>query len=137
VNDDEDEDEAEPLVLRRTDGLPIVPLNLDVVGSTQIVPALLRPDLNVSRIAPIWASGLELSHGAAVLAQLATRYDDAAALWGPCQMITPVIDPALDEALAEEGVGGVMLGNDLLQHVWLTLVGPAGLIVVMTAEADN
>ena len=127
-------EDDQPLVLRYggpTGTLPLVPAHLDVVGTTQIVPAILRPDLTVTVLAAQWAEALGLSRGAAVLVQLATRNDDQAEFWGPCEMITPEVDDALDAEVTEDAVGGLLLGQDFLQSVIVTLLGPARLIVLL------
>ncbi len=42
------------------------------------------------------------------------------------EMITPVVDPALDEALDASPRAGVWLGQDLLQVLWVTQSWPCG-----------
>lgn len=111
--------------------LPVVSVHLDVVQSTQIVPGILRPDLATSVIAAQWAAALNLSEGAGVLVQLATRGDDMAELRGPCELITPAVDDALDDAITEDAVGGLLLGQDFLQSVIVSLLGPARLVVIL------
>jgi len=125
--------EEQPLILRYGgDGsVLLVSAHLDVAGGTQIVPAILRPDLAVTVLARQWAEALGLSRGAGVLVQIATRDDDAAELWGPCERITPEVSDDLDEEVSSDAVGGLLLGQDFLQSVIVTLLGPARLIVLL------
>lgn len=137
MNDEAEDDD--PLIFRYGAGSgepPFVPVRLDVVGSVQIVLAHVRPELPVSSIAAQWANALDLSHGAAVLAQLVTRNDEQAEGWGPCEMLTPAVDDELDAAITFEGLGGFLLGRDFLRFVWVTFIGPAGLIA-FTHRADD
>jgi hypothetical protein len=125
--------EGQPLVLRYEgeEGLPLLWVHLDVAGGTQIIPAILRADLPITVIAAQWADALGLSRGAGVLAQIATQGDDAAELWGPCERITPVVSDALDQEIGDNAVGGLLLGQDFLQAIILTLLGPARLMVLL------
>lgn len=125
--------DEQPLLIRYDSGATplVVQTQLDVVDSTQIVPAILRPDLPVSVIAAQWALALGLSEGAAVLAQIATANDADAELWGPCELLTPQISPALDKELGDDFVGGLLLGQDFLKSLIVTLLGPASLIVLL------
>jgi hypothetical protein len=98
---DEFEDEEQPLLIRYEgpDTTPLAWVHLDVAGGTQIVPAILRPDLPVTVIASQWAEALGLSQGAGVLAQIATGGDDSAEKWGPCERITPKVSEDLNDAI--------------------------------------
>jgi hypothetical protein len=131
---DEFEEEERPLVLRYEgpEKTPLVWVHLDVAGGTQIVPAIVRPDLPITVIASQWAEGLGLSRGAAVLAQIATGGDDTAEQWGPCEYITPEVSEALDGEIREDAVGGLLLGQDFLQAIIVNLLGPARLMVLLT-----
>lgn len=129
----EEFEEEQPLVLRYEDAgtAPVVWVHLDVAGGTQIVPATIRPDLAVTTIASQWAEALGLSRGGGVLAQIATRADEAAELWGPCERITPEVSQALDSDIGEDAVGGLLLGQDFLQAIIVTLLGPSRLMVLL------
>lgn len=112
-------------------GIPIVPVHLDVAGGTQIVPAILRPDLLVTTMASQWADALGLSHGAGLLVQLATRYDDSGETWGPCERLTPLVDPDLDARIDETTMsGGFLLGQDFLGEIATLILGPVQLVVI-------
>jgi hypothetical protein len=128
---EDDELAPRPLTFRfnpeRTE-LCVVPVRLDVVGDAQIVLGYVRPDLPKSRIAGQWAAALEFSPGSGMLAQLVTRPDDRAEEWGPCEMVWPEVDDALDDEITDEGLGGFLLGWDLLQKVVITFVGPEGFL---------
>src|SRR5688500_14151098 len=87
----------------------------------------LEPPRSGGRAAPT-ATALKLSHGAGVLVQLATRGDDLADLRGPCELITPEVDDALDGAITDDAIGGLLLGQDFLQSVVVSLLGPARLV---------
>lgn len=134
----DDDSETEPPLLLRFSGeggtVPAAPVHLDCVGSTQIVPGILRPDVPITHMASQWADALDLSTGAAVLAQLATRDDELAAHWGPCEMITPVIDPEM--SVGRDLLGGLLLGQDFLESVWVTYIGPAGLIAITRSPSE-
>ncbi len=133
MNDDF-EQEDQPLLVRY-EGRGTTPLawvHLDVAGGTQIVPAILRPDLPVTVIASQWAEALGLSEGAAVLAQIATGGDDSAEQWGPCEYITPNVSKDLDDEIGDDAVGGLLLGQDFLQEIIVTLLGPARLMILLT-----
>jgi hypothetical protein len=130
---DEFEDEEQPLLIRYEgpDTTPLAWIHLDVAGGTQIVPAILRPDLPVTVIASQWAEALGLSQGAGVLAQIATRGDDSGEKWGPCERITPKVSEDLNDAIGDDAVGGLLLGQDFLQAIIVTLLGPARLMVLL------
>jgi hypothetical protein len=66
-----------------------------------------------------------------MLAQVATRSDAAAELWGPCERITPEVSEALDAEITDDAVGGLHLGQDFLQAIIVTLLGPAKLMVLL------
>jgi hypothetical protein len=124
-------EEEQPLVVRfggPEGATPQVPIHLTVVGSTQIVTGVVRPDLRVSRMAAQWASALDLSIGAGVVAQLATGLGPEAELWGPGELITPEVDPSLDENVTDDMSGGFLVGQDFLHTVWMTVVGPHQLL---------
>lgn len=125
--------DEQPLLVRYDSGATplVVQIQLDFVGSTQIVPAILRPDLPVSVIAAQWAASLGLSEGAAVLVQIATSNDAQAELWGPCELLTPQVSHTLDQEVGEDFVGGLLLGQDFLKSLIVTLLGPASLIVLL------
>jgi hypothetical protein len=111
--------------------VPMAPVHLDVSGGTQIVPAIIRPDLLTTVVAQQWADALGLSRGAAALAQIATKYDDSADLWGPCERLTPLVELKLDSEIDERrATGGFLLGQDFLQTIAVTLLGPAQLLVL-------
>jgi hypothetical protein len=116
--------------------LPVVSVHLTVVDSTQIVPGILRPDLPTTIIAAQWAAALNLSRGGGVLVQLATRGDDQAELRGPCELTTPEVDDALDEAITDDAIGGLLLGQDFLQSVVVSLLGPARLVVILSPPEE-
>jgi len=129
---------TEPLIVPFTGGLPVVSLHLDVASvGTQIVNAILRPDLAVTHIAEQWRSAVELSEGAAVLAQLATSSDAGAQLWGPCEMITPTIEPALDAEIDPlTAIGGLLLGRDLLGSLVVMFIGPLERVAIITRDPE-
>jgi len=102
-------------------------VHLDVVGSTQFVVAVLRPDIAHSRIARRWAEAVGLSPGAGVIASLAVSEHE---LWGPAPLITPVIDDVLDTEIDEAGGGGLVLGNDFLHTMWVTFMGKHRIVVL-------
>jgi len=132
VNEFGDNDQA-PLIFRMVgpDGVtPAVLVQLDVTGFNQVLTGVLRPDLAHSVIAAQWAAGLELSAGAGAIAQLSKTWSANEALWGPAQLVTPKVDPALDNEIDEQGNGGFLLGHDFLEGVWVAYVGPARLVVV-------
>jgi hypothetical protein len=123
-----------PLIFRYDgDEPPWVPVRLDVVGFDQIVLASLRPDLPKTVIAEQWAEALNLSRGSAMLAQLVTRTDAEAENWGPCDMVFPEVSPELDDAITDDGVGGLLLGWDFLKQVTLTYLGPLAIIAFTQA----
>lgn len=103
-------------------------VHLDVVGSTQFVVAVLRPD-----IAQRWAEALGLSPGAGVIARLAVSEHE---LWGPAPLITPVVDDALDADIDEAGGGGLVLGNDFLHIMWVTFMGEQRIVVLTYQPSD-
>ncbi len=108
-------------------------VHLDVVGSTQFVVAVLRPDIAQSRIARRWAEALGLSPGAGVIARLAVSEHE---LWGPAPLITPVVDDALDTEIDEAGGGGLVLGNDFLHTMWVTFIGEQRIVVLTYQPGD-
>lgn len=124
-------------LLFRVIEIPIVPVHLAVVGNTQIIPAVPRPDIPVTRIAAQWASGLELSAGGAAMAQIATGYDESAELWGPCEFVTPIVDASLDETIDDETRGGLQVGRDLLGSLTITFAGPAGLLMLTRSPLES
>lgn len=133
MSGDEGGDDLEPLVIRMggpSGTTPVAFVHLDIVGTTQIVRAILRPDLPTSVIAAQWAAALELSAGAGVMAQLATRDDEGAELWGPAELITPEVDNALDDQIDDDGTGGFLVGHDLLEDLWITYVGPVRIVLM-------
>ena len=133
---EEDHLGAEPLILPYTGGRPVAPVHLDVVGSTQVVYAVLRPDLAVSEIAEQWRAALELSAGAGVLAQLATSSGPDAELWGPCERITPTVRHELNGQIdPQTAIGGLLLGRDFLDSVVLAYVGPAQRVAIFQRQA--
>ena len=132
-----DEFDSPPVVVfRLTDGLPVVPVRITVVDNELVIPAILRPDLPVSRIAPQWAEAVEMSNGAAMLACVFSGYDEAARGWGPSQMLTPDFDDSLSDRpiggflFGQDTVGGFLLGQDFLENVMLMFVGPARLFIL-------
>lgn len=134
----EPEDE-EPLVFRYggDSGEPAyVPLRLTVVGNEQIVLAEIHPELPVSRIAAQWASALDLSHGASVVAHLVSGAGDDAEEWGPGEMLTPEVDAELDYEITDEGSGGFLLGRDFLRLLWVVFLGPVGVVVFMRSPDE-
>jgi hypothetical protein len=128
---EEGESDQDPQLVLRMQGpgraTPVALVSLEVAGNSQIVTAILRPDEPVSTISSRWAVALGLSSGGAAIAQLVAREEER---WGPAERITPMVEEALDERIDEEGLGGFLLGHDFLQSVWLTYLGPAGLVVI-------
>lgn len=111
--------------------LPSIPVRLDLSGHFQIIPAELRLDVRRSQIASQWAEALGLSAGAAALAQVATRLDDSAEQWGPCEYLTPEVSPALDSEIDDQtAVGGFWLGQDFLRSIVVTVLGPVQLVAL-------
>lgn len=133
MNDDFEQEDQPLLVRYEGPGTtPLAWVHLDVAGGTQIVPAILRPDLPITVIALQWAEALGLSHGAAVLAQIVTGGDDSAEKWGPCEYITPNVSKDLDDEIGDDAVGGLLIGQDFLQAIIVTLLGPARLMILLT-----
>jgi hypothetical protein len=130
------EEDQDPQLVLRMQGpsrtTPVALVSLEVAGNSQIVTAILRPDLPVSTISSRWAAGLGLSSGGAAIAQLVAREEEH---WGPAERITPQVKEALDAWIDDEGLGGFLLGHDFLQSVWLTYLSPAGLVVITDPAA--
>ncbi len=125
----DDAEDEEPLVVRWRAPL-ILYAQLEVVGFTQIVPAIVRLDLDHSEIAGRWAAALELSPGAGAMVQLMTEADDSADPWGPCERLTPIVSQALDAEITPQETGGFLLGHDFLRHLWITTLGDSRLVVI-------
>ncbi len=126
-------DEDEYLIVRLADGPALVLVLLELSGRrrTLVEQAALRPDLAQTRIAGLRAAALGLSPGQAVMMQFARRAEPDLSRWGPCEMITPVVD---HEMLPDTDTGGVglLLGRDLLQDLWVTFLG-ARMVVIQAA----
>lgn len=132
-------DEApEPLILPFTDGLPVAPVHLDMAGNTQVLNAIVRPDLAVTQIAEQWRAALELSEGAALLVQLATSSDADMEKWGPCERVTPEVRFELNASIDEHtAIGGLLLGRDFLDALVTTFIGPLQRIAFIAPSAGE
>lgn len=128
MSEDEAGDE-EPFLVRLGDGPPLVLVRIELAHRSLIVPAALRPDLLQTTVAKSWASALELSIGQGAMIRLARRPEGTGDTWGPCELVTLLIDDALDSGLDGEHPS-VLLGRDFLHTVWVTYL--AGTLVLIT-----
>jgi hypothetical protein len=131
---DEESGEEEPFIVRIGAGPPLVLVRIELAHRSVIVPAELRPDVLQTTVARSWANALELSVGQGAMIRLARRPEGTGDTWGPCELVTLLIDDALDSGPDRERPS-VLLGRDFLHTVWVTYL--AGALVMITRPPAN
>jgi hypothetical protein len=106
---------------------PYALARVEAAGMTQVLLAVLRPDIGRTRIASHWAQALGLSPEGSAFARLMVDEHEP---WGPAEMITPAVDETLDDDITDDGAGGLLLGNDFLHTIWVMFMGELRLVVL-------
>jgi hypothetical protein len=134
VSEDEAADE-EPIFVRLGGGPPLVLVRIELAHRSVIVPASLRPDLLQTTVGQSWARALELSVGQGAMIRLVRRPDGTGDPWGPCELVTLLIDEALDIGLDGQHPA-VLLGRDFLHTLWVTYLAGA-LVMIARPPVDD
>lgn len=132
---EEESGDEELFIVRLGPGPPLVLVRIELARRSVIVPAELRPDLVQTTVARSLASALELSVGQGAMIRLARTPEGTGDPWGPCELVTLLIDDALDIGLDGERPS-ILLARDFLHTVWVTYLAGT-LVVIARPPADE